>query len=549
MARISSAHRAGSAIASSVGDAAIVLPTQERQPETSVTLQTKGNPLNDGFKKFIDSTREKYHVPGVAIGVVHGDETYLSGYGHATLDGKVAVTPETLFYIGSITKSTVGAILLHVLESTVESDKPLTLNSKIHDIIPGDFLLSDDYTTRHATLKDALVHRLGYPRHDMSYGGPGFTVKDAVRSLRHLPMSAELREKFQYFNIGFMVLQHVIESITGKFLGEIYEEAFFGPLGMTSSTVELSKARDTIPHTLAEGSAYSSLTKTINPQPWWDSCVVGDGGVITNVADMTKYLRAMINGGAGLPISEESYKTLTSPVIIGDAMPAKYRTTPLYAAGWFVSSYRGHHYVYHSGAVPGFTAMAGYFPDLKWGAVVTTNADLSGIIASETVFYRLVDDFLEVPEDDRVDSTEKWENLLNSREESYLKGREKAFPSIPDPPLPHSLPLQDYAGTYFHPAYRSLTFAVALPESDIPVAEGTASVLHAVKDQSEWDIVFDLEHVSGEHFICYLNTLARSPMLQEAVKAEFVVGPDGKVARLGIEFESSLKDKIWFDRA
>ncbi|MBE3043288.1 DUF3471 domain-containing protein [Candidatus Bathyarchaeota archaeon] len=170
--------------------------------------------------------------------------------------------------------------------------------------------------------------------------------------------------------------------------------------------------------------------------------------------------------------------------------------------------------------------------------------------SSEAILYKLMDDFLGVAVGDRIDYMQKWDGILELKEKAYLKAREKVFPKVPSPPLPHSLPLDQYAGTYSHPGYREFTFSVASPESDIPVAQDTSQVLHAVKGKSEWDVVFDLEHVSGEHFICYMNTLARSPMakmVQDPCAAEFEIGADGRVARLGIHIESSV-EKIWFKR-
>lgn len=458
------------------------------------------------------------------------------------------MTPETLFYVGSITKSVLAASLLHVLESTSESDKPITLDTQIHDVIPEDFVLSDDYATLHATIKDALTHRLGYPRHDLSYGGAGFTAKDAVRSLRKLSMSAELREKFQYYNMGYQTLQHVIETLTGKWCGDVYDEAVFKPLRMDSSTARFKTARDEIPYTLASGFGYDVRTETLNPQPWWDTPIIGEGGVITNARDMAKYLRAMMSHDGGLPLSEESHKALTTPLIIGSTAPKQHHTTSLYAAGWVATSYRGHRFIYHGGGVPGFAATAGFLPDLNWGAVVMTNGDLMGMAAVEIVFYRLMDDFLGAPEEDKIDLGKTWEGILTMKKDNYVEARKKNFPDVPSPAQPHSLPLEEYAGVYSHPGYRTLTFSVAKPESDLPVSKSTAKVLHALKTQSSWDVVFDLEHVSGEHFICYINTLARSPMLQEASKAEFDIGGDGKVTRLGIQIESGLKEKIWFEK-
>ncbi|PKS13286.1 hypothetical protein jhhlp_000057 [Lomentospora prolificans] len=539
---------------SPMSKAAIVVPIGPKeapsvlqpQPNGSSAPKGKGNPLNDKFKEFVNVSRERYNIPGIAVGVVHGDETYSSAYGYLKPGSEEEVTPDTLFNIGSMTKGICAATLLHVMETTAKSEKPITLDTKIQDIIPDDFVLSDEYATSHATLKDALAHRLGYSRHDFSYGGPGYTVEDAVRSLRHLPMTAEFREKFQYFNIGYMTIQHAIETITGKSCGDMYEEVVFKPLGMNSSTVDVKQAQ-AMSCPLATGAAY--FNEAFETHPCRESQLVGQGGVISNVADMTKYIRAMIN--KELLLSKESQASLLTPLSIGNTMHTKHQSNELYAAGWMISSYRGKLLAHHTGGVPGYFGIAGFFPELQWGAVVMTNGDLPGMCASGALFYRLMDDYLEIPESDRIDQGAKLEGFITMKDQGYLKARETHLTQLSDPQKPHSLPLEEYAGTYTHPAYRDITFVVAEPEADLPVAEKTTKVLHALKEKSEWDVVFDLEHLSGEHFICYINTLVRSPMVHEACPAEFNVGPDGKVRRLGIQFSqflSSSKETIWFDR-
>jgi CubicO group peptidase (beta-lactamase class C family) len=78
----------------------------------------------------------------------------------------------------------------------------LQWNTPISSIIRDDFVMEDDYATHHVTIEDALSHRTGLPRHDMSYGGTydgrDGTIRDIVRSIRWLPMTEELRSKFQY---------------------------------------------------------------------------------------------------------------------------------------------------------------------------------------------------------------------------------------------------------------------------------------------------------------------------------------------------------------
>ncbi|PKS08616.1 hypothetical protein jhhlp_005003 [Lomentospora prolificans] len=508
---------------------------------------SRGSPLTDDFKKYVDDLREEWHVPGISVGVVDGDETYTSGYGHARLDPDVEATPDTLYYIGSITKGMTSASLLYVLDSTANSSRPLSLDSKVHDLIPEDFVLSDDYATLHANVRDLLCHRLGYPRHDLSYGGPGFKAKDGVRLLRHLQMTKEFREEFQYFNIGYQVAQHIVETLTGKWIGDVFDEAIFGPLGMDSSTVEL-KVAENMSDRLAKGYAYNNATKeSLDLQPWWDGDLVGPGGVISSVVDFTKYLRAMIS--QDLPFSKKLQDALVTPLIPGNTRvtPPNELSHELYALGWQITHYRGHRLIYHNGGTPGFTTMNGFLPEKKWGAVVFTNGDLGGSVSSEAAFYRLLDDFLGVEPENRHDASSKYVSYISKRQDRYLNARKTLFPDAPNPPLPHALPLEDYQGTYFNPGYRNIKLSLVNPADDFPIADKSKKILQAVI-ALEWEAVLDFEHVSGENFAFYLNLRARAPMLQEIGPAEFVIGSNGKVMRLGMQLEPSLEEKIWFDR-
>lgn len=63
----------------STGDVREGLPRRESQPRNGGgAAREKRNPLKDDVKRFIELTREQYHVPGISIGVVNGTETYFS---------------------------------------------------------------------------------------------------------------------------------------------------------------------------------------------------------------------------------------------------------------------------------------------------------------------------------------------------------------------------------------------------------------------------------------------------------------------------------------
>jgi CubicO group peptidase (beta-lactamase class C family) len=144
------------------------------------------------------------------------------------------VTPSTLFYGGSTTKAFTAAAMSFLVD-----ENKLQWNTPISNLIRDDFVLENDYATTHTTIEDALSHRTGLPRHDFSYGGTydghKGMPKDVVRSLRHLPLTAEPRTRFQYCNIMFVVASYVIETLTGMWLGDVLKERIWRPLGMKST--------------------------------------------------------------------------------------------------------------------------------------------------------------------------------------------------------------------------------------------------------------------------------------------------------------------------
>jgi len=95
-------------------------------------------------------------------------------------------------------------VLALLIQSSANTTSPLTWQTPIFTLIPSDFILPSDYATLHLTLEDAASHRNGMPRHDYSYAGPGFSVRDVVRSLRYLPMTTEPRTLFQYCNMMYV---------------------------------------------------------------------------------------------------------------------------------------------------------------------------------------------------------------------------------------------------------------------------------------------------------------------------------------------------------
>jgi hypothetical protein len=136
---------------------------------------------------------------------------------------------------------------------------------------------------------------------------------------------------------------------------------------------------------------------------------------------------------------------------------------------------------------------------------------------------------------------------MKKQNESYNNATAYYYPNVPDPPLPLSLPLVNYTGTYFHPAYHNLTITI----SPSPSQSSTPGKLYVLRSNASWKVASVLEQISGEYFMLYLDsTQAPGLLFKQAVPAEFSIGADGVVGKFGIAAEPEMgkEGKVWFER-
>ncbi|KAJ9151255.1 Penicillin-binding protein 4 [Pleurostoma richardsiae] len=530
---------------------------------------TARDPFTKEFGKLAEELLEKWHVPGIAIGVVDGDETFAQGYGIATYPS-TPVTPSTLFYGGSTTKAFTAAALGLMISSgnyTTLSypSRPLDWTTPLADILRDDFVLQDDWATAHLTLEDALSHRTGMPRHDKALsrryptddsggGGDGSatrpaTVRDVVRSLRHLPLNAEPRTTYQYCNLMYAVASHAAETLAGgRWLGDILREWIWRPLGMRSTYFSLDAAL-AAPEHLARGY-------------WWDDGagrygavrhmpleeVSGAGSVISNVLDYAAWMRCLIDEAA--PIPAEVHRAFRAPRVFPSEETGAFDTPPGYAFGWVTSSYKGHRLWTHSGGMDAFGAEVYFFPKERFGVVTFANTAVTSNAVGEILTWEIVDDKLGVPEEERGNWSAKWEGHLNQTDTKIKNAVDDLYPQRAKPGLPPALPIEAYVGTYFHPGYLNMTVELADAEAR---ARKPQVQLVAERADFTWPVKCEFEHVSGEYWVMYIDLLhAPGLAMKEFAPAQFKIGANGEVTALGIEWryiaEDMVEGLIWFDR-
>ncbi|KAG4418237.1 hypothetical protein IFR04_008595 [Cadophora malorum] len=498
----------------------------------------KSSPLDAKLEELVKDWLKQWHVPGISIGVVDEDEMWAEGYGIATLPS-TPVTPSTLFYGASTTKAFVAAGM-SLLVTDPSNFTSLTWTTPVSSLIPDDFVLEDEWPTKHITIEDILSHRTGMPRHDMSYGGTyegrNSTPRDVVRALRYLPMTEEPRVRFQYCNMMYVVAGHVISTLTGKSLEEFLKERVWGPLGMKSTSFSNEDAISGPDH-FAQGYVYYKDEHL--PVPYETDLVTNAaaGSIISNVLDYSKWLHALMHRSS--PISKEGYQALFTSRMVQEPTDEPSSGPKSYALGWDTSSYKGYQFYEHSGGVEAFGSHVIFFPELKYGLCAFGNTGVTSNIVELKALWHLIDEKLGIPEKERFDWDAKFDKALKQRADEYDNATKIFYPNTPSPPLPATLPLANYTGTYFHPAYRNLTIYM---KDDI---------LHADRLDASWQIVVDFKHVSGDYFMAFADSVnAPGFIFKGALPAEFKVGSDGVSKSIGIalEGEMGLDARIWFER-
>ncbi|RMY76033.1 hypothetical protein D0863_02212 [Hortaea werneckii] len=199
-------------------------------------------PFTEDFNVFVNNTMSEFLAPGLAIAIVQGDATYTKGYGFSSIERLEEMTPHTLFFAGSTTKSFTAATMSKLVESNESAYAAIDWDSKLASLIREDFVLSDEYTSSHISLTDALNHRTGMPRHDISWVNGNVSVQQQVQQLRHLPLHRELRAGWEYCNLMFTAVSHAIETITKTSMATLLRRWMWEPLGMHETFYNLADA-------------------------------------------------------------------------------------------------------------------------------------------------------------------------------------------------------------------------------------------------------------------------------------------------------------------
>ena len=313
------------------------------------------------FSDELDSLRLSKHIPGMAVAVVEdGKVLWSNGYGSSHFDTGdeavfKAVTPDTPFWIASVTKPLVALLFLKL-----DDLGSIDLNDTINDM-PGwsDFcgwlststiVFGDDLQcNRPITVRNVLTHTVnGEPGSDFLYN----------------PIMYSRLSRFIEFRYG-----NPISAAEGRHntMAKLMQDHILGPAGMERTMASLwQREKAAVYFDMAQGFEYRD--GAYGRKPHIERHLAGGAGVVSTVNDLARFDIALESGDLA---SESVMSQVFSPAVAPDG------TTLPYAYGWYVQSYKGEKLIWHSGwdENAGFSALYLKVPNRNLTFIALANSE------------------------------------------------------------------------------------------------------------------------------------------------------------------------------
>lgn len=321
-------------------------------------------------------------VPGAAVGVVLGDQEHVAGFGVTSVEHPLPVDGDTLFQIGSTTKTITGTAMMRLVERG-----DLDLDAPVRAYLP-EFRVADEAVSESALVRHLVTHTGGWFGDDFTDPGRGDDALAAyVAAMADLPQIAPLGEHFSYNNAAVNAAGRIVEVITGQPYETAVRELVLAPLGMDRSTFF---AEEAITEATVVGHVEADGEPTI-ARPWGIPRASNPaGGVVSSVRDMLRYARFHLGDGTAngeTLLSPESLAFMQEP--LGPGASLGIDILDGVGVTWLLSTIDGTRLVAHGGSTNGQQASLVLVPERAFAIVVLTNADAGAALGAEATDWAL----------------------------------------------------------------------------------------------------------------------------------------------------------------
>lgn len=341
--------------------------------------------VNQAFEQLeqtIGRLMAQLKIPGASLAVLTGDQvTYTKGFGARDLEQNLPATPDTLYGIGSCTKSFTALAIMQLvqegkldLEDPVEKHVPFKLKTKEQPITIQN-LLSHSSGIPDLGVANILIQRL-------SVGGSNsITMSSWDDFFRHIngasnEITTKPGEKFRYFNSGYTILGKIVEILSNRSFEDYIRDQILKPLKMERTTFLKEKFENDsdimTPNFIGTKNGKPMIKKSEHP---FSKFIYPPGGLLSSVKELTNYLLLYFNNGEfektrilDKSLLDEMLKIhIEVPSILKDGKAG-------YGYGWEIEeNFYGHKLISHSGSTAVSGAYLAFIPDRKIGVAVACN--------------------------------------------------------------------------------------------------------------------------------------------------------------------------------
>ena len=382
-------------VSSANGSSGLALLEVYELPASSSAVLTAENKAK--IQQLVDNALRDYEIPGILYSVKFvGEQPWNQARGVRDRTSGAALQPDDYFRIGSASKTFTGMAVLKAIQ-----EKRLTLEGTLDRLLPADVL--NKYPKNLITVRMLLSHTSGinsytnfiddwfipyiFDRTRVWTDRELIELVNSKFSDRELGQIASPGAVWSYSNTNTVILGLVLERIYGKPIGQLIQEWFIGPLGLTK-TVYPASGQSVMPEPFAHGYmnwanyvSEPSLPNTDRDVSQYDPSGVGAAGaIVSTVGDLAKWMESIAqadDGSASYRRGHLDWKFFTG---FGAGS---------YTAGYAQSSYglhmahepdstNGADYwiVGHRGQISGYDTAMMYLPDYDCAIVVACTRSL-----------------------------------------------------------------------------------------------------------------------------------------------------------------------------
>ena len=328
----------------------------------------------------VDSQKQ---ATGIVVGVIDARGSRIISYGTIGLNDKRSVDGDTVFDVGSISK-----VFTALLLADMARHGEVSINDPAAKYLDAKKVKVPERGGKQITLVDLATHTAGLPLRptnlvskDPNDKYRGYTADLMYECLSSFTLSTDIGTKYEYSNLGYGLLGHVLEKRMGATYAELVESRITQPLEMTDTRIDLTPAMKS---RMAVGYNYELMAI---PSEWRFGVLQSAGAFSSTANELLKFLAAFL-GYKQVPL----FPAMRSMLDI--RRPGGMQPSTQIALAWNVYVDGGQEVVWKNGSVGGYRSFIGFDPKARIGVVALANAQTPA--GADDIGLHLLDEHIPV---------------------------------------------------------------------------------------------------------------------------------------------------------